>query len=208
MRRIFASHARRPAATFAALASLIIIIGAPLEKALGDDKRSTPVTVVNPQTNPVPTSNIDEPGRVAYEAQIFGEDGCSLCTFQFPDIPEGHRLVIQHVSGFIFFDQNAQSAPVFVTQDVSSNQSRDLVAFFAPLAANIFRFLDTGSIGSTDSTFFDQPTLAYLDAGRGPTVKVGIVGAKASSAAGGAGVVMVAGYLLDCKANPCAPIAP
>jgi len=56
MSKVIAS-ARYGAAIFAALASLPMLV-APVERALADAK-STPVTVVNPPTNPSVTSSID-----------------------------------------------------------------------------------------------------------------------------------------------------
>jgi hypothetical protein len=120
--------ARHGAALFGALAGLIILATS-AEKALGD-KPSTPVTVTNPDTSPVPTtvtnpstapaltSSVDDPGRVAYQS-ITGQvcANPNQCVVDFPAVPQGHRLVIQHVSGSVSIFTSATSAQAIILSD-------------------------------------------------------------------------------------------
>jgi hypothetical protein len=50
---------------------------------------------------------------------------------------------------------------------------------------------------------FDQPTLGFADAGNAVTVII-----TSTSGFSDASDFMIAGYLLDCTVNQCAPIAP
>jgi len=99
-----------PARCRIAILAALAIFDGPIESAFAQ-KPSTPVTVVNPEvpvtvvnpaTSPALTSSVDDPGRIAY--QTVQEPQCTLnsCDFVFPDVPTGHRLVIQHVSGDLF----------------------------------------------------------------------------------------------------------
>jgi hypothetical protein len=112
----FDSVIHRAATAFAAFASLVLL-AAPIERAFAGPP-SMPVTVTNPATSPVPTtttnpatnpaltSSVDDPGRVAYASTQSIPTTCagvSFCsTINFPAVPTGHRLVVQHVSGSVF----------------------------------------------------------------------------------------------------------
>jgi hypothetical protein len=210
-------HARYGVAMLAALVSLAAV-AVPMQKALGQ-KPSTPVTVVNPQvpvtvdnpaTNPVPTSvvnpatnpaltsSVDDPGRVAYqstnEADCGGAGGS--CFLALSAVPPGRRLVVQHVSGRLSFTSNP--GPVFVQVPATKSRSSVISFFFVPV--NQF-----GSAGGFFS-YFDQPVLGYLDAGALPRVEA--FSGDPSFPGSTTGFFTVSGYLLDCTAAPCAPIAP
>ena len=176
--------ARCGLAVFAALAGLAII-NAPIQTALGD-KPSTPVTVVNPATSPALTSNVDDPGRIAY--QTAQEPECTLnpCDFSFPDVPAGHRLVIQHVSGELFLALTPSAIFVRLAGTGFLNRS----VFFAPFVGR--------------NSLFDQSVLFYYDAGQVPGVEISLAG---TNFAGGQ-IVTLTGYLLDCTAVPCSATAP
>src|SRR5437899_2414856 len=124
--------ARYLAAIFAALAGLAVLV-APIESTFAQ-KPSTPVTVVNPEvpvtvvnpaTSPALTSSVDDPGRIAYQSDVPTGSGFVL----FPVVPPGHRLVIQHVSGFAIYG----GAPTRVVVDLSTTPFFIHSAFFAPL---------------------------------------------------------------------------
>jgi len=182
-----------------ALTSLALL-GAPIDRALGD-KPSTPVTVVNPDTSPIPsqvvnpaaspalTSSVDDPGRVAYQSFNDQPSSCSgnLCQFVFPNVPDGHHLVIQHISGNFGFTGD----PLLVMVDVFGGGA--FSSFLAPVA----------HAGPAFFSAFDQPALLYFDAGVTASMQV-FVG---SSSFLGVPLVELSGYLLDCTVSPCAPIA-
>jgi hypothetical protein len=133
-------------AALAGLAMVVVTVG----KALGQ-KPSTPVTVVNPQlpvtvdnpaTNPVPTSvvnpatmpaltsSVDDPGRIPYQrAQQPATvcDNVGACVFNFPKVPAGHRLVIQHISGSLGLANDPRI--VILPVGVSLNSSQASIFF-------------------------------------------------------------------------------
>jgi hypothetical protein len=195
---------RRRVAVFAALASLAIV-AAPSEWALGQ-KPSTPVTVTNPQvpvtvdnpaTNPVPTSvvnpatmpaltsSIDDPGRIAYQNTMTSTNCMSgtQCNFVFPNVPVGHRLVVQHISGSL----NMIGTPSVVVVNLSG--PRQGISFFAPFVSNV--------------SSFDQPVLLYFDSGESVGVGISLFATNFTFDQN----MTLIGYLLDCVASPCAAIA-
>jgi hypothetical protein len=190
---------RHSTAIFAVFAGLVIV-AVPTEPALGD-KPASPVTVVNPDTSPVPTSvvnpatmpaltsSIDVPGRIPYQSVQIGRcDGLTICTVQFPTVPSNHRLVVRHVSGNYTFHSTpsvvqASLVPIINLTPVPFS------GFFAPF--------------NTDISTFDVPVLHYFEAGDIPGFAL-VVGGTTVNAA----VVTLFGYLLNCSASLCAPIAP
>jgi hypothetical protein len=145
-----------------------------------------PTSVVNPAASPVLTSSVDDPGRIAYSSIINNQacDGQSVCTTGFPNVPKGGRLVVQHVSGALALT----GTPSSVALSLFSTSTETTIFFFAPF------------IGSV--SLFDQPTLLYFDAGAVPVLSYSVAGSNFSS-----NLVTLTGYLLDCTASPCAPIA-
>ena len=175
----------------AAFAASLAILSYPVGDALAAQS-TVQVDVVNPATNPALTRNVDDPGRIAYQTTV---TNCSLtettCSFSFPAVPQGHRLVVEHVSGFLSLNSNASGANVFLTG--GANEARS--SFFALPG---LQFASSGSI------LFDQAVLQYLDAGSAPfiaTVTDVIPNANGSTAT-------VSGYLLDCATTLCEAIAP
>jgi hypothetical protein len=128
------------------------------------------------------TRDVDDPGRIAYESQQSIEGQVVV----FPKVPAGHRLVIQHVSAEVNFNQNVHDlVQVLVAGGQGSSN------FLAPFSLSV--------------TFFDQLVQQYVDAGRTPNVQfVADFGLTLISG----GSVTLTGYLLDCTAAPCATIAP
>jgi hypothetical protein len=146
--------------SFVALASLAIL-ASPVHRALADPPigqvdvvnsatSPVPTTVLNPATMPALTSSVDNPGRNPYQAFINANNVCvglTLCIIQFPDVPGGHRLVIQHVSGSGSFSSTPSLVEVaLVTFSLGqSNAGVNPSTFFAPING-LF-------------TVFDQPVL-------------------------------------------------
>jgi|GEM_PF-3574193 len=130
--------------------------------------------------------NDDDPGRIPYQSVVQQGTAGQLFKFGFPAVPAGHRLVIQHISGGLLF----QAPPSHSAQVEVTVNGQIAASFFAP-------FILT-------SVKFDQPVQLYVDAGEVPTVVVegdnGLVPAVRGS-------LILTGYLLDCTAAPCAPIA-
>jgi hypothetical protein len=149
------------------------------------------VTVVNPSTNPALTSRVDDPGRNAYQSFIAATncEGLGACLIHFPAVPTGHRLVIEHVTGSL----KLSSQPNFILISVLNKLFRDL-SDFSPAVLGL------------GNSVFDQPVLIYLDGGDTPTLTLSLIGANAHFANIYQSVTL-SGYLLDCTAIPCAPIA-
>ena len=169
----------RSSLAFAALASLATL-ASPTYNALA----APPIDQV---------SNVDDPGRIPYQSSIETSscNGVSFCEFRFPAVPEGHRLVIQHVSARL----RMPADPTFV--EVAVQQS----SFFAPFAGvtSGFQFFDSA---------FDQPVLLYVDAGVAPFALAGLGSSNFTNTGVGSQIMTLTGYLLDCTASPCAQIAP
>ena len=180
--------ARCAVATLAALASLALL-AAPIQRALAD-KPATPVIVVNPQPVTVDNPATSDPGRAAYQSEVNQFCGGEfLCTVSFPVVPPGHRLVIQHVSGYLSFSTPPNAVVVYFVSPAMGGRI-SFYSFFAPFVGGL--------------SVFDQAVLRYVDAGDAPSLN--IVADGALFGGGGEGVILT-GYLLDCTAAPCAPIA-
>jgi hypothetical protein len=147
-----------------------------------------PTTVVNPATQPALTSSVDDPGRNAYQElrNITTFECGGFCAFgtSFSVVPVGHRLVIQHVSFLI--ESNGIPSYAQAKLFVDHAQSNFIAGAFENFIA------------------VDQPVLGYVDGGNFPGL--GIV-VKASGNVNIEGTASIMGYLLDCSATPCNPIA-
>jgi hypothetical protein len=155
------------------------------------------VTISNNTAQPVVSSSIDNPGRIAYQAQASNSSGsCSgagTCFFEFGQVPAGHRVVVQHVSGLVSFF----TTPNSVWVQVNNGSGAPVSTFFAPMAP------------STSFSAFDQTVQAYFDPaehGGVIEVQVALMGGTFSGAVS-PNLINLSGYELDCSAAPCAPIA-
>jgi hypothetical protein len=192
--------ARRALGMFAVLASLFVST-VPIERALAQQQSSS-VLVVNPATSPLPTSRIDSSGRSAYQSAqtTTACAGSTSCVFNFPPVPKGHHLVVQHVSGSLIFSGSG-SLQVFLgeVQAQTRGASNPTSSFFAPSINGI--------------SLFDQPVLHYVAGGIGPTVSLSTSFPGSSSSGTGVGKsspfttdnqsITLTGYLIDCKSGPC-----
>jgi hypothetical protein len=179
--------------------------GGPDVTVVNPDTSPVPTTVVNPATNPVPTSRVDDPGRTPYASTGTSESSCvgsAFCIFTFTRIPQNYRLVIQHISGNMGFKTNPTVAGVAISAGPVGSANTP-AAFFAP----IFTSNDSAT-GAVTISQFDQPVLLYIDALGLPLVSV-----TGFSATAGATAVLLSepqvtlsGYLLVCSTSPCAAI--
>jgi hypothetical protein len=160
---------------------------------------STPVTVMNTTSQPAITSGMDDPGRVPYVSQAaLGSQSCQLdeCVFNFPSVPAGHRLVVQQLSGFIQFGSGTSLAARVATAPLGSTSGEgEFTVNAIPNQGN-------------NLASFNQPYLAYFDGGQTPVVFVISINTLFRGAPfNDSEVVTLKGYLLDCTAAPCSPIA-
>lgn len=170
----------------AALAASLAALVVPIDAARAASPTSN-VIVLNPATEPALTRNVDDAGRIPYQSRAACVLDSNFCSFNFPAVPKNHRLVVEHVSGFLAFAAgNGRGARV--TLDGGANGA--LSSFIAPPS-----FLG--------ESVFDQSVLQYFDAGSAP-----LLGALADINLSSASSATISGYLLDCATTPCAAIAP
>jgi hypothetical protein len=144
------------------------------------------VNVANPATAPVLALNVNEAGRIPYQSMKTNtvplgnhQFGCVFRT-----VPSGYRLVVQHVSGQIFFNPPT-AVTVLLTNLVAYTQLRSI--FPVP-----------------NAQAFDQPVLVYYDAGENPLL---IITSDSDSQLDNFVGLTLTGYLVDCSIGPCAAIA-
>jgi len=171
------------------------LIGAAFGTGTAQAVVATLVEVVNPTTSPVPSLNVDDPGRIAYQSEIDMNGKCSGagCSFDSPVVPAGHRVVVQHISGSISY----VSAPTVITVDAFAGTTSHLADFYAPIPPGLL------------FSQFDQPALFYVDSGQVATVFVALWGNLSMfvTAADIVQAVTLTGYELDCTVANCAAIA-
>ena len=169
----------------AALVASMTVCVAPIDGARANPPTSN-VIVVNPATTPALTRSVDDPGRIAYQSAVECVADKTACFFQFPVVPKGYRLVVQHVSVGLGFGADAKGAQVQL-----EGGGIFLTSFNAPPS-----FLGRIQI--------DQPVLQYIDAGSEPLV---FTHSDINPSAGSVSAASLSGYLLDCATTPCQPIA-
>jgi hypothetical protein len=167
-----------------AVASAIMLFSAHRIEA----QYASPVKVLNTSSGPVLNSRIDDPGRIPYVGFANATTGSNVCFFTFQAVPAGHRVVIQHVSGFLTLN----APPTVLAGSLT-----------APGINNFFFSVPPAPTGN--STSFDQPILYFVDGGQAPQINIssGAVTFNPSSIQG----VTLVGYELDCTAAPCAAVA-
>lgn len=138
---------------------------------------------------PLPITSVDDPGRTPY--QFFANlQPCvkTTCQATTPAIPDGKRLVVQHVSAF-----GALTSPGNTVEVVVSTPNAVISTFAPPV------------FGTSNQGFaFDQTVQGYADSGQTVTVFISTNGSFDQAASD----FVVTGYLIDCSVNQCAPIAP
>jgi hypothetical protein len=151
-------------------------------------------TIVNPPTNPVHTSSVDDPGRIPYQA-VFTDAPCAQvgsCVVILPIAPVGKRLVIQQVSA-VGFITSATYVQIFVYIPSSGSPTPQSLAGFTNPVPTSLKFFG-----------YTQTVQAYVDAGKQLFAQVSTDGSFTDKSVS----ITVTGYLLDCSVNQCAPIAP
>jgi hypothetical protein len=140
-----------------------------------------------------PTYDIDQPGRVPYQAHLRGSGGgTSEIDFSFKPVPAGHRVVIQQVTGTLGLT-GIPSSDTKLSVYLSNN--------FAPGDAS-FTFLTAAFTGFVPSGWFSQAVQYYVDAGDQPQLRLFTPVFGFSF-----GDLTLIGYEVDCTAAPCQAIA-
>jgi hypothetical protein len=154
------------------------------------------VSLGNAAAQPLFFRNVEDRGRVPYQSINLVSPGASCsgqqCSFSSAQVPPGHRLVVEHISGA--FAITIGTTPKFITVSVEHQSGAELLGFTLapPFSGGL--------------TWFERPVLFYVDEGQFFTFNAGVD--FASSFDSGANQTFAAtGYLLDCTAAPCAPFA-
>ena len=148
------------------------------------------VNVTNPATAPVLAVNLNDPGRIPYQSMHTVTTPLSDHQFGsvFPTVPDGYRLVVQHVSGQVFFGNSPTAVTVTLTNLTADTQLRSI--FPVP-----------------NSQAFEHTVLAYYDAGENPLVIITTdPQLEILQPSNFVGVTMT-GYLVNCNIGSCAAIA-
>jgi hypothetical protein len=152
------------------------------------------VQVANTVLNPALTSNVDNAGRIPYQSTVDRSGECSPtgCSFSFPTVPAGHRVVVQHITAQLDFT----GVPSSITLQTKSQQTGIFLSVFYPPLPQ----------GGIPIVLFDKPQLYYVDSLQSVEVVVSVSGTKFGGAQ--PEQMTLTGYELDCSnATPCAPIA-
>jgi hypothetical protein len=123
------------------------------------------ILIANPATNPVFIRNVDEPGRQPYSEDVVSFCNGSNCVSSFSPVPQGKRLVIEHVGGLA---RPTSAAIVFSFAELLSSNPNNLQV----AVGNQFPMT---LIGKADyipynSWGFNQPVKAYVEAGSYPRI--------------------------------------
>jgi hypothetical protein len=176
------------------------MIGAAFGTGTAQAVVATLVEVVNPTTSPVQTNpvNVTDPGRIAYQSTIVNTClGDSSCVFNFPAVPAGHRVVVQHIVGFADESSSTTSfvpdnSPVLVEVDAHVTNPFSFIFFSTPIS---------GKFGLNEAVqlYVDGPSSS-------PSLTV-IMNPTAGLIYSGGAQVTLTGYEVDCTVAACAPIA-
>ena len=163
------------------------------------------------QARPAYTANVDDPARVPYQGSV--RQWCFLadpaCDFTFPAVPAGKRLVVTHASGYFSSRETASSQFIFVSVRRGGNDD-----IFLPTS---YQGCGPGSpVPCPNSIFvFNQAVQEVYSAGETPVVRIAtgdrgypLVGSVSNSPLPANNTVTLSGYLVDCTAAACQPIAP
>jgi hypothetical protein len=147
----------------------------------------------------------DDPGRIPYQtSHHFTATECpgpdfNQCTFNFPSVPTGKRLVAQHIA--VSAVLVAHSTQVISTIFIGTQPPQQPVSFFF-----VPTLVDKEGNPKANG---DQSVLFYVDGGLSFQAVLAGDGAFFSFQGVPPFVsIIVTGYLLDCKVNLCAAIAP
>jgi hypothetical protein len=150
------------------------------------------VALQNSATMPLFFRNVDEPGRIPYQSINEVPGGCTggECSLSTQPVPAGHRLVVTHVSG----DVQINPLPQVITFSVGRQDGALITGFTLPQPYVLY------------ANSFDRDVLFFVDGGQFYTFTA-LLDPSSQFLAGAVQTFTATGYLLDCTAAPCAPIA-
>ena len=171
---------------FAGLAAVatLLAIGAMAPRA-AKAVYSSPVTVVNTNTQPVEGVDVEKLARTPYQSNAVSS-GCggSTCLYTFSAAPAGYRLVGEHLSGKLLASGGVTGP---VVGEIDDNSLQADVFFQAPLGE---------MQGTFSQATVSQPLKMYVDSSRGaPFVVV--------ASRWNIGFFVLTGYLENCSVTGC-----
>jgi hypothetical protein len=173
-----------------AAAASLIAIGALAPKA-AKAVYSSPVSVVNTNTQPVPGVDVEKLARIPYESTATAANcpnpGVSgACFFTFAAVPTGYRLVVENLAGYFQISPGATADPVGYLEN---SAFRVKGAFTAPRGQ-----LDLG--GHTQAAF-SYATRYYVDASENIFAVVSALWSNGNSE------MILSGYVENCSITGC-----
>jgi hypothetical protein len=125
---------------------------------------ATLVQVVNTTANPVPTNDVDQPGKHPYQASvIFNQDATNctsfVCTANFPAVPAGYRLVITNASALYGLTPGGAAPNVALVINGNIFGARFLLPLPQP--------------DGFDTYIVSSPVTFYVEAGDQPSLLLG-----------------------------------
>ena len=205
---VTAAQKAAPAATGSAPVTIVGPFPLPVSGSLSAQQNGTwnvnisgtpNVHVANSATAPLLVSNVDDVGRIPYQATApcADEGATNNCVATFPAVPQNHRLVLQHVSLFVEVSSTSVAVKVGLGKTNTSLNDAAFSFFKAPTSASVY-----GSAEPAEADV-DQPVLAYVEANDMPIVSA----AASTHEVPQQGQAYLSGYMLDCSVAACTPIA-
>ena len=154
---------------------------------------SSPVSVVNPSTQPVQGADVEKLARIPYESTAVGSNcpapgNVGACFFNFSAVPAGYRLVVENLSGYFQISPAATAALVGYVENSAAFKIK--AGFTAPLAQ-----ID---LGGHIQCAFDNPTRFYVDQTDG-----GVFAVASANWSNGNSEMVLSGYLENCSVTGC-----
>jgi hypothetical protein len=178
----------------------LFLIGSIMQsrESRADGVYSSPVTVMNTTANPAISLGAENLARVPYESSVsqICPAGQGSCQFNFNGPGQGHRLVIEHVSGQLFLGSSTTLPPDIQFNIANNNGNGGAVGNYWGIPAGP---LVPGVSGGQLASMFNQNVSAHVDGGGG-------LGVVIYSNFAGSSVVTLSGYMQDCSVLACAPI--
>jgi hypothetical protein len=145
---------------------------------------------------PVLFLNVNDPGRIPYQHLSTGGCFSVICGASGGgQVPNGQRLVIEHVSVNAVGTSSTTIAEMEVSALLQDGSHGPVITSFPATVSALGPQLGTLVVA-------DQRVLMYLDQGQQPSFTI-----KVNNNLNGNYAVSFIGYLIDCTIAPCAAIA-
>jgi hypothetical protein len=160
-----------------------------------------PALPLNAQVKAAFVENVDESGRIPYQAaagtlvDCFGNSSCNI---DFPAVPTGKRLVATNLSAIFTVTTGSPGQLLLVTL-----QRADRSCFITTYPCAVVPALFQGTVATQDAFVVNAAIRMYFDGGVTPRVELDI-----GTASGRTVLFKLSGYLVDCASSACAAILP